>query len=384
MKVFFLIILSLYVIIFIYRIILSYYYIKKKNNPLEEDFNEEQYTIIQPILSGDPLLSYELEKNLQNTGKLKFFWLLDKEDLEADKICRKILEKSDYNNRVRIFYFDKSPQGVNPKIYKIKQVIAEVLTDYIIVLDDDSVIDFGKMPELNIYKNFSEEIIISGIPYNYGNKSFWSKLVAAFVNSNSYISYLTLAYLGANKSINGMFYIISNKIVNKYNLFENIETYLCDDLAVADYLSQKGVKIIQSTISVNVRTSVNSFLSYIRLMKRWLVFSRIYFKKHFSLPLLLLVIIPNFLSFFLIYISLYLGIKEVLLVLLTLITKSIVLYMYRFLIIHKKQGLYMIFYELLNDIIIFPIFIYSILSGRRILWRDKWIRIEDGKINYED
>ena len=43
------------------------------------------------------------------------------------------------------------PQGINPKSYKIEQIVSELTRPYLIVLDDDSVINFSKMGELTDY-----------------------------------------------------------------------------------------------------------------------------------------------------------------------------------------------------------------------------------------
>ena len=43
------------------------------------------------------------------------------------------------------FLIEDVPQGINPKSYKIEQVVEDLTRPYLIVLDDDSVIDFSKM-----------------------------------------------------------------------------------------------------------------------------------------------------------------------------------------------------------------------------------------------
>ena len=64
------------------------------------------------------------------------------------------------------------PQGINPKSYKIEQIIDELTRPYLIVLDDDSVIDFSKMGELTDY--LGENVILTGIPYNQERSNYRS------------------------------------------------------------------------------------------------------------------------------------------------------------------------------------------------------------------
>ena len=88
-----------------------------------------------------------------------------------------------------------------------------------------------------------------------------------------------MAQVEANHSINGMFYILPVNLVKDQDLFTAIKDYLCDDLAVADFLSSKGVSIVQTRVTCNVRTTIKSATQYLLQMKRWLLFSSIYLKK---------------------------------------------------------------------------------------------------------
>ena len=94
------------------------------------------------------------------------------------------------------------------------------------------------MGELTDY--LGENVILTGIPYNQERSNFWSKLVAAFVNGNSFITYFTMAEVKANHSINGMFYILPLELSREQKLFSAIKDYLCDDLAVSGFSAQQG------------------------------------------------------------------------------------------------------------------------------------------------
>lgn len=374
--------LACYLGLFMLRILFSYFYFKAEKEK-KGKWKEHLYTVLQPIVSGDPRLADDLSANLQNTSELSFLWLLDKGDVEAERICGGILQNPQYRSRVRMLYYDTVPQSYNPKIYKIEQALQEVQTPYIIVLDDDSVVDMEKMAELSRYENEEREVIITGIPHNYGMDNFWSKLVSAFVNGNALITYFTMAFLGKNESINGMFYIVSTEIARQYELFSAIKYYLCDDLAVAEHLSAQGVQIIQSRISVNVRNTVQSGKQYFLLMKRWLLFSSIYVKRHWSMELFLMILLSGTLPFVLLVLAMLSGIQNTLALLLSLLLKAIILYGYRQGIIGKKQSPSAVLYEVLSDLLLCPLFLATILGRPIILWRNKVIYVKDGKIEYK-
>lgn len=373
--------------LFLLRLLFSYFYYEAGEQNAKSQgktaWKEHLYTAVQPIVSGDPRLFDDLSANLKNTTALSFLWLLDKGDTAAEETCRQILKNPQYAKRVRMLFYDTVPQNYNPKIYKVEQAIKEVHTPYLIVLDDDSVIDMEKMGELARYEDMDREVIITGIPYNYGIHRFWSKLVSGFVNSNALITYFTMAFVGKNESINGMFYIVSKEIATKYELFSAIKYYLCDDLAVAEHLTDQGVEIIQSRIGVNVRNTVQTGKQYFLLMKRWLLFSFIYIKRHFSKELFLLNILPSALPFGLFFLAIFGAVGNVLALWAALLLKAVVLYGYRQIVIGKRQSPTVLFYEAISDFILGPLFLITILGKPVIIWRNKTIYVKDGKIEYK-
>ena len=248
MTILFIILLTLTIILLILKLFFSFVYFQKINSLEKSKIDESKYTIVQPILSGDPRLEDDLTANLKNTTDMKFIWLVDKSDKIAIQTVEKILKNKNCSNRIEIYYLDDVPQEVNPKIFKLEQVVDKIKTEYTIILDDDSVIDIKRLDELSIYEEDKTEWIATGIPFNYNIRGFYSKLISAFINSNSIFSYFSLSFLKENKTINGMFYILRTDILKKYSAFENIKYWLCDDLALATHLLSKDVKIIQSTI----------------------------------------------------------------------------------------------------------------------------------------
>ena len=389
--------LTITIILLILKLFFSFAYFYKIDKFEKTEINEKKYTVLQPILSGDPRLEEDLKANLKNTTDMNFIWLVDKSDKVAINTVENILKDKNYSNRIEVYYLDDVPQELNPKIFKLAQVVDKIKTEYSIILDDDAVIDRKKLDELSVYEKDKSEWIATGIPFNYNIKGFYSKLISAFINSNSIFSYFSMSFLNENKTINGMFYILRTDILKKYSAFEEIKYWLCDDLALATYLLSKKVKIIQSTIFCNVRNTVPSLKRYILLMKRWLLFSNVYMKNAFSTKFLFIILLPTLLPTILLFFSFYLGIDYLVIVLNLFIGKIALFHIVRLFIYQGnyeensfKKSLFVfspqtteLLYELLSEFLLPFMLIYTLLTPPVILWRNKKIRVKDGKIHYE-
>ena len=393
----FYVLLTITIILLILKLFFSFAYFYKIDKFEKTKIDEKKYTVLQPILSGDPRLEEDLTANLKNTTDMKFIWLVDKSDKVAINTVENILKDKNYSNRIEVYYLDDVPQELNPKIFKLAQVVDKIKTEYSIILDDDAVIDRKKLDELSVYEKDKSEWIATGIPFNYNIKGFYSKLISAFINSNSIFSYFSMSFLNENKTINGMFYILRTDILKKYSAFDEIKYWLCDDLALATYLLSKKVKIIQSTIFCNVRNTVPSLKRYILLMKRWLLFSNVYMKNAFSVKFLFIILLPTLLPTILLFFSFYLGIDYLVIILNLFIGKIALFHIVRLFIYQGnyeensfKKSLFVfspqtteILYELLSEFLLPFMLIYTLLTPPVILWRNKKIRVKDGKIHYE-
>ena len=393
----FYVLLTITIILLILKLFFSFAYFYKIDKLEKTEINEKKYTVLQPILSGDPRLEEDLIANLKNTTDMKFIWLVDKSDKVAINTVENILKDKNYSNRIEVYYLDDVPQELNPKIFKLAQVVDKIKTEYSIILDDDAVIDRKKLDELSVYEKDKSEWIATGIPFNYNIKGFYSKLISAFINSNSIFSYFSMSFLNENKTINGMFYILRTDILKKYSAFDEIKYWLCDDLALATYLLSKKVKIIQSTIFCNVRNTVPSLKRYILLMKRWLLFSNVYMKNAFSTKFLFIILLPTLLPTILLFFSFYLGIDYLVIILNLFIGKIALFHIVRLFIYQGnyeensfKKSLFVfspqtteLLYELLSEFLLPFMLIYTLLTPPVILWRNKKIRVKDGKIHYE-
>lgn len=393
----FYVLLTITIILLILKLFFSFAYFYKIDKFEKTEINEKKYTVLQPILSGDPRLEEDLIANFKNMTDMKFIWLVDKSDKVAINTVENILKDKNYSNRIEVYYLDDVPQELNPKIFKLAQVVDKIKTEYSIILDDDAVIDRKKLDELSVYEKDKSEWIATGIPFNYNIKGFYSKLISAFINSNSIFSYFSMSFLKENKTINGMFYILRTDILKKYSAFDEIKYWLCDDLALATYLLSKKVKIIQSTIFCNVRNTVPSLKRYILLMKRWLLFSNVYMKNAFSVKFLFIILLPTLLPTILLFFSFYLGIDYLVIILNLFIGKIALFHIVRLFIYQGnyeensfKKSLFVfspqtteLLYELLSEFLLPFMLIYTLLTPPVILWRNKKIRVKDGKIHYE-
>jgi ceramide glucosyltransferase len=377
----FFIILAIFLILYFLRLYLSYNYAISHSKSVNKNIDESLITVLQPILSGDIRLESDLRSNLENTSMMKFIWLIDNDDIVAKQICDKILNDN-YKNRVKIIEVEPVPPNVNPKVFKLEKAISNVNTEYTIILDDDVVIDMEFFNRINLYLN-TKEVLISAIPYNYDNKTFFSKLISAFVNSQSFFTYFTMAYLKQTKTINGMFYMAKTDIFIKYKAFENIKYYLCDDFALASFLRSKNVELIQSAIYCNVRTTVTNLRAYVRLLKRWLLFANVYMSEEISINFVIFALLPNMLPLALIITSLFYGINYILVAIFTLLIKGFISYIFRYHLLHKKESFNMILFEVLQELTLPIIYFYTLISKPVIIWRNKKIKVSKDKIKYE-
>ena len=177
--------LTITIILLILKLFFSFAYFYKVDKLEKTEIDEKKYTVLQPILSGDPRFEEDLKANLKNTTDMNFIWLVDKSDKVAINTVESILKDKNYSNRIEVYYLDDVPQELNPKIFKLAQVVDKIKTEYSIILDDDAVIDRKKLDELSVYEKDKSEWIATGIPFNYNIKGFYSKLISAFINSNS-------------------------------------------------------------------------------------------------------------------------------------------------------------------------------------------------------
>ena len=121
---------------------------------------------------------------------------------------------------------------------------------------------------------------------------------------------------------------------------------------MADFLSSKGVSIVQTRVTCNVRTTIKSATQYLLQMKRWLLFSSIYLKKHLDFKVFTLIGLTSFLPLPIILLTLFLGWPYLLVALVLLLIKAIWMLLYRQSILMNQLHLDEVLYEVLNDFLL--------------------------------
>ncbi|MEZ6134885.1 MAG: glycosyltransferase [Pirellulaceae bacterium] len=236
----------------------------------EQSFDLCQFTIVQPILSGDPLLAATLAENASQLPNCPFLWLVDDDDSEAKAVSTHIKDSVDRRD-LQIILCPAAPVDVNPKSFKLELALAQVKTTYFVVLDDDTMITASSLQAA--HSSLVCHDLATGLPTYQRGANVWSDLVAHFVNNNSVTTYLPLLNFFAPLSINGMFYVAKTETLRELGGFSCIQHLLCDDYAVAQWFRCHGKTIHQDTSRQRIATSITSARRYRQLMHRWMSFA---------------------------------------------------------------------------------------------------------------
>ena len=232
-------------------------------------------SILQPILSGDPTLPRTLGHNLATPSACprEFLWLVDDDDAEGRRICRE-LAAAHPAVALRVLTSPRPPQGVNPKMFKLIRGLDAATGDVVCVLDDDTMLPAGGLEECLPYLDQPRAGLVFGLPYQVNFSTFWSGLVALFVNSSSLLTYVPVAALHEPVTINGMFYALRRSTLDQIGGFRGLEPVLADDFAVAQRVRAHGLRLMQTPLRHPISTQVPTASRYLRLMQRWFIFPR--------------------------------------------------------------------------------------------------------------
>jgi ceramide glucosyltransferase len=264
--------LGLYLLLLVVKAYLSLRYARRYPEKFESrELSNEPLTIMQPILSGDPLLESSLRHNLEQApARVQFLWLVDEDDKEAQRVTGKLAEEF---KDVQIIPCPRVPERMNPKSFKLEYAFDKVLTPLIAVLDDDTLLSKQSLEGARIALQNAD--VYTGLPYYLPGNNFWSSLVAHFVNNNSIMTYLPLLNFIEPLSLNGMFYVIKKETLEHVGGFKAILYQLGDDYAMAKLVKSRGGTIIQGIAPQAVQTSVINFKHYLSLMQRWFLFAQL-------------------------------------------------------------------------------------------------------------
>ena len=238
-------------------------------------------SILQPILSGDPTMAAGLEQNLtmQTRYALEFLWLVDDDDLEAQRICGDLLARYP-EKRAYLILLPAPGLKQNPKMVKLIAGAQRASGDVLCVLDDDTRLPNFGLETCLPYLDQPGVGLAFGLPYYVSFGNFWSRLVVYFVNSHSLLNYIPYAMLSEPVTINGMFYAIRREVLEKIGGFSGLEAILADDFAIALRMRMHGYRLVQTPLRHAISTWVGTPRSYFNLIQRWFIFPRESMMRH--------------------------------------------------------------------------------------------------------
>lgn len=232
-------------------------------------------SILQPVISGDPLLPTVLAETLDAPCSFprEILWLGDEGDAECRRVCEALMARYP-DEQIRYLALPPPPQGDNPKMFKLARSLTEAHGDIICVLDDDTVIPAGGLEGCLPYLDQPGVGLAFGLPYYVSFTNLWSSMTAMFVDSNSLLTYIPYTFLTDPFTINGMFYAIRRDVLDQVGGFAGLEPFLADDFAIAHRMRQHGLRLAQTPLLHPIRTQVRDGAHYLRLLRRWCIAPR--------------------------------------------------------------------------------------------------------------
>jgi len=384
--------ISLYLLLLSCKAYLSLRYKKHFDKPDKSAFDGSDVTIVQPILSGDPLLEQCLEHNL-HFSEVSFLWLIDEDDAEAQRIAQILQTKY---STIQVLPCPPAPQDLNPKAYKLQLALDHVRTEYLAIVDDDTKLSKEGLTQALYSLKSSNATIVTGLPYYSSGDNLWSILVAHFVNNNSIVTYLPLLNFMEPLSINGMFYVMARGRLEPLGSFKTIWNQLSDDFAMAKLVKHNGGKIIQTPTTHAVQTSVKDSKHYSQLMHRWFLFAQTQvLEQNLAIRVLLIFMlaVPPLLLWMIVVTGIYSLIVAMLnlslaSLLLSIICLGVFAIVRHFILnyLHRQflteQPKFSIPLSLLAELLQ-PFHMIHALFQKHIVWRSRKIRLEDdGRFSY--
>lgn len=335
---------------------------------------EQAVTVLQPILGGDPALVDCLAANLRQDGGARYIWLLDSNDKAGQVAAGEALAQAAAAGIKADVHLDIAPPpapGLNPKTVKLARGLTKVETTFVAVLDDDSMLAVGALGRAAGLA--APNCLVTGLPLYAARGSVWSRLVTGFVNANATLTYLPASRLGLSRTVNGMFTAMRTEDLRRLGGFTAIDREVTDDYALARLFRNGGGSVVQADIPVNIVTSVGNAGHYFSLMRRWMVFARLYLRENISVSLLALVLLPGLLGLPLLLAAALAGPGAMVAGVTLMLGKALGLY-------HLRGGGRPtdLVFDLMAELLMPLHAITAGLGGNRILWRGRRM-VLDGK-----
>ncbi|MGO4712091.1 glycosyltransferase [Bradyrhizobium sp. 2TAF24] len=339
--------------------------------------DETAVTVLQPILGGDPALQGCLEANLRHAPAARFLWLVDDDDAAGQAAARQALAATSHP-ATTVVIAPRPPAGLNPKSVKLAAGLDHVATAFVAVLDDDTILPPGALGR--VAAQAGPGVLVTGLPLYAARATLSSRLVTGFVNASSALTYLPAARLGLARTINGMFSLMRTADLRARGGFARIVHEVTDDYALARLFLDAGGRIVQSSQPVTVITTVQGARHWFALMRRWMVFARLYLRDNLSPGIALLVVLPEFLVLPLLLASLCVSASAVAVAIVLLVAKALATRALVRRLTGRATPLSDIPFEIAAELLLPLHALSASLLPHRIRWRDRAITLEGRRI----
>jgi ceramide glucosyltransferase len=227
-------------------------------------------SVLQPVMSGDPLLPSFLAHNLSLPTRypLEFLYLADETDPDGQRICRELLARHP-RRTARLLVLPEPGAEENPKMVKVIAGAREARGDVLVVLDDDTRLPPSGLERCLPSLDLPGVGLAFGLPYYVGFANLWSRLVSVFVNGNALLTYVPYTAISDPLTINGMFYALRREVFEAIGGFDSLVRFAADDFAVAHHLRAAGYRLAQTPLLHPISTTVRGPRHYASLMRRW-------------------------------------------------------------------------------------------------------------------
>jgi ceramide glucosyltransferase len=327
-------------------------------------------TIVQPILSGDPLLEPTLKRNLDAHPLAEFLWMIDDDDEDAHRVAARLAPT---HASVRVVVGPGPANGENPKVAKLIHALPLVFTSRLVVLDDDTF--------LPATSSLPSGHLVTGLPIFSAKTSTYERLIGGFVNGSALLTYLPAAYLRLQRSINGMIYSVNTAQLRELGGFAAASHDLTDDYSVARLYLRHGLEVTQSITPVLVAMSVSNAAQYVRIMRRWMIFANHYLRDNLTPATAFWIGLPGILPLIGLIVAAIYGYP--LLWVALLFAKAFANRLLLWRITGEKSSALDLLFECMADLMMPAWVLLALFQPHRLTWRSRRIELSSGEIRYE-